>query len=148
MATLQRGKASACSVVDLGSIPGLGRSPGEGNGNPLQYSCLENPMDRGPWQATVHGVTKSRTQLSDFTYFTPLYHGRHCNPSILLGMVLPFLPIKLECLNKAFSIDKEFLNNITSDQETYFIEQKGQHGHIFMGSTGSITYYIIQKLNS
>ena len=61
-------KASACSVGDLGSIPGSGRSPGEGNGNPLQYSCLENPMDRGIWWATVHGVTKSRTRLSDFTY--------------------------------------------------------------------------------
>ena len=47
-------------------IPGLGRSPGEGNGNPLQYSCLEKPMDRGAWQATVHGVAKSRTQLSNF----------------------------------------------------------------------------------
>ena len=49
-------KASACSAGDLGSIPGLGRSPGEGNGNPLQYSCLENPMDGGAWWATVHGV--------------------------------------------------------------------------------------------
>ena len=52
-------KASACNAGDLGSIPGSGRSPGEGNGNPLQYSCLENPMDRGAWWATVHGVTKS-----------------------------------------------------------------------------------------
>ena len=50
---------------DLGLIPGLGRSPGEGHGNPLQYSSLENPMDRGAWQNTVHGVTKSQTQLSD-----------------------------------------------------------------------------------
>ena len=48
-----------------GLIPGSGRSPGEGNGYPLQYSCLENPLDRGAWQATVHGVTKSWTQLSD-----------------------------------------------------------------------------------
>ena len=55
------GKASSYNAEDLGSIPGLGRSPGEGNGNPLQYSCLENPMDRGAWQATVHGVAKSRT---------------------------------------------------------------------------------------
>ena len=55
---------SACNVGDLGSIPGLGRSPGEGNGNPLQYSCLENPMDAGAWWAIVHGVAKSRTQLS------------------------------------------------------------------------------------
>ena len=62
------GKASACSVGDLGSIPGLGRSPGEGNGNPLQYSCLENPMDGGAWWATVHGVAKSQIRLSDFTF--------------------------------------------------------------------------------
>ena len=54
-------KASACSVGDLGSIPGLGRSPGEGNGNPLQYACLENPMDGGAWW-----VAKSRTRLSNF----------------------------------------------------------------------------------
>ena len=54
------GKVSAYNAGDLGSIPGSGRSPGEGNGNPLQYSCLENPMDGGAWWATVHGVTKNR----------------------------------------------------------------------------------------
>ena len=59
------GKASACNAGDPGLIPGSGRSPGEGNGNPLQYSCLENSMDGGAWWATVHGVAKSRTQLSD-----------------------------------------------------------------------------------
>ena len=58
-------KEFACNAGDPVSIPGLGISPGEGNGNPLQYSCLENPMDRGAWQVTVHGVAKSRTQLSD-----------------------------------------------------------------------------------
>ena len=52
------GKESACSAGDLGLISGLGRSPEEGNGNPLQYSCLENSMDRGAWWATVHGVMK------------------------------------------------------------------------------------------
>ena len=62
------GKASACNAGDPGSIPGLERSPGKGIGNPLQYSCLENPMDRGAWQATVHGVAKSWTELSDFTF--------------------------------------------------------------------------------
>ena len=66
------GKASAYSAGDLGSIPGWGRSLGEGNGNPLQYSCLKNPMDGGAWQATVHGVTKSRTRLNDFTFFLSL----------------------------------------------------------------------------
>ena len=50
---------------DAGVIPGLGRSPGGGHGNPLQYSCLENPMDRGAWKAAVHGVTKSQTRLSN-----------------------------------------------------------------------------------
>ena len=55
------GKESACNAGDLGSIPGSGRSPGEGNGYPLQYSCLENPMDRGAWRATVQRVAKSQT---------------------------------------------------------------------------------------
>ena len=59
------GKESSCNAVDLGSVSGPGKSPGEGNGNPLQYSRLGNPMDRGSWWATVHGVTKSQTQLGD-----------------------------------------------------------------------------------
>ena len=62
------GQESTCNVGDLGMIPGLGRSPGEGNGYPLQYSGLENSMDRGAWQATVHKVAKNRTQLSDFHF--------------------------------------------------------------------------------
>ena len=57
--------ANAEDTRDTSSIPGLGRSPGEGNGNPHQYSCLENPIDRGVWWATVHEVSKSQTQLSD-----------------------------------------------------------------------------------
>ena len=60
-------KVSACSAGDLGSILGSGRSPEEGNGKPSQYSCLENSMDGGAWYATVHGVAKSQTQLSNFT---------------------------------------------------------------------------------
>ena len=58
-------KESSCNVENLGLIPGLGRSPGGEHSNPLQYSCLENSMDRGAWQATVHGVTKSWTRLSN-----------------------------------------------------------------------------------
>ena len=62
------GKASVYNAGDPGSIPGLGRSPGEGNGNPLQYYCLENPMDgRACWSA-VHGVARSQTRLSNFTF--------------------------------------------------------------------------------
>ena len=59
------GTESACSAGDPGSIPGSGRSPGEGKGTPLQYPCLENLMDRGAWWAVVHGVAKSQAPLSD-----------------------------------------------------------------------------------
>ena len=61
--------ANVGDVRDTGSIPELGRSPGGGHGNPLQYPYLENPMDRGAWQAIVHGVAKSQTQLSNFTFW-------------------------------------------------------------------------------
>ena len=75
-------KASAPNTGDLGSNPGLGRSPGKGNGNPLQYSCLENPMGGGAWWATVHGVAKSRTRLSDFTSLRSVFKesGFLCRP--------------------------------------------------------------------
>ena len=59
------GKESACIAGDLGSIPASGRSPGKGIGYPLQYTCMENPLDRGAWQAIVHRVAKSRLRLSD-----------------------------------------------------------------------------------
>ena len=59
------GKETAFNAREPGSIPGSARSPGEGNGNPLQYSCLENPMDRKAWRAPVHGVTENQAQLSD-----------------------------------------------------------------------------------
>ena len=67
------GKESACSAGDPGSIPRSGRSTGEGHGNPLQYSCLENPIDREAWRATVHGATKSRTQQSYNTFTSTLW---------------------------------------------------------------------------
>ena len=67
------GKESTCNAGDLGSIPGLERSHGGGHGNPRQYSCLESPMDRGAWRATVHEVTKSRTGLSDQAQHITVY---------------------------------------------------------------------------
>ena len=73
-------KESACNAGDLGSIPGLGRSPGEGNGYPLQYSGLENYKDRGAWQATIHGVAKRRTQLSDFHFHFSLSKKHNLYP--------------------------------------------------------------------
>ena len=60
-------KESACNAGNLGSIPELGKFPGEGNGNPFQYSCLGNPMDRGAWRATAHGVAQSQTQLKQLS---------------------------------------------------------------------------------
>ena len=75
------GKASVCNAGDLGSIPGSGRSAGEGNGNPFQYYCLENPMDRGTWWAAVHGATKSWTRLSD----VPPQKGRAESLTRLMG---------------------------------------------------------------
>ena len=94
------GKGSAYNAGHPRSIPGSGRSPGEGNGNPLQYSCLENPMDGGAWEATVQGVTQSRTRLSDFTFtfsFLPEFHFKietHilCVLSSLKSSKDPFYP--------------------------------------------------------
>ena len=63
-------KESACNAGDTGLVPGLGRSPGGGHGNPLQYFCLENPMDRGAWRATVHRVTKSQTRPKPLSMHT------------------------------------------------------------------------------
>ena len=71
--------AHAGDIRDAGSVPGLGRSPGGGHGNPLQYSCLDNPMDRGTWRATVHGVAKSRTRLERLS----MQHAKHTRGFLL-----------------------------------------------------------------
>ena len=93
------GKASACNVGDLGSIPGSGKSLGEGNGNPHQYSFLENPMDGGAWWATVHGVAKSRTRLSDFTHSLT-----HLMPYFTLTIVFWSSSSNLWLLEKVFLV--------------------------------------------
>ena len=85
------GKESDCNAGVLGSIPGLGKSPRGGHGNPLQYSCLENPMDRGPWQATVHGVMKSQTQLSDFTLHFHALEKEMATHSGVLALRIPWI---------------------------------------------------------
>ena len=77
--------ANAGDVRDPSSIPGLGRSPGEGHGYPLQNSCLENPMDRGAWQATVHRVATSWTQLKQLGRHTPSFWG--WSPEVLSGFL-------------------------------------------------------------
>ena len=89
-------KASVYNAGDLGSIPRSGRSPGEGNGNPLQYNCLENPMDRGAWQATIHGVAKSRTQLSDFTFIIFETENVHISS---VCVFLSYSPLLVLCIS-------------------------------------------------
>ena len=80
------GEASASNAGDLGSIPGLGRSPENGNDNPFQYSCLENPMDREAWWATVYGVTKSWTRLSDKNFHFTFQLNRGGRPEAVALM--------------------------------------------------------------
>ena len=95
-------KASACNAGDLSSIPGSGRSPGEGNGNSLQYSCLENPMDGGAWWATVHGVAKSRTRLSDLLHFT-----FKCLKTQRLNNIISLLALAFPSHDQNLSFSKE-----------------------------------------
>ena len=113
-------KASACNAGDPGSIPGSGRSPGEGNGNPLQYSCLENSMDGGAWKATVHGVAKNQTWLSDFTYtvlvfffltYFTLYNRLQFHPPHLDRWILNIL--SLLCLSNIYFFPSETEERIT-----------------------------------
>ena len=101
------GKVSACNVGDLGSIPGSGTSPGEGNGNPFQYSCLENSMDGGARWAPVHGVTKSRTRRSDFTF-------------LLVGTVRVVLSTALKAVCRC--------KRAESSSSTFRVRSGGPHG--------------------
>ena len=96
-------KESACNVRDLGLIPGSGRSPGEGNGSPLQYSCLENSLDRRTIRLQVREVAKSRTRLSDYTFTFQL------NTKVIPVFILSSYPstsqyLVLECMNKGVSL--------------------------------------------
>ena len=89
---------SSCSVGDLGLLPGSARSPGEGNGNALQYSFLENPMDRGTWWAKIHGVAKSRIRLSDYHFF---FH-MHCCCSVTRSCLT--LCVHMDCSTSGFLV--------------------------------------------
>ena len=84
---VQNPPADAGDIRDGGSNPGLGRSPGGGHDNPLQYSCLENPMDRGDWWATVHRVTKSQTQLKWLSTHTYTINSRYASGKIIHTLI-------------------------------------------------------------
>ena len=95
------GKQSNCNGGDLVSVPGLGRSPGVGNGYPLQYSGLDNSMDRGAWQATVHGVAKCRTWLREFNFLLSLSCNGHIAfllISKIQGKSLLIIPTPFPCI--------------------------------------------------
>ena len=112
------GKAPAFNVGDLDSIPGPGKSPGEGNGNPLQYSCLENPMDRWAWSAIVHAIAKSRTRLSYFsqTNRDPLF-------SISLYNWLTFSPssVRIKPLHKSPLWPQPIPSNSPTHHPIYYL---------------------------
>ena len=97
------GKESACNAGDLGLIPGSGRSPEERNGNPLQYSCLENPMDRGAWRFTVHGVAKSWHDWATNTFSFFSVSWRWCC-SLQLSQLKGRLPCNAPCPCKKHAI--------------------------------------------
>ena len=114
-------QASACNEGNPGSIPGLGRSPGEGNRNPLQYSCLENPMEGGAWWATVHEAAKSQTWLSDFTfYFLYIYDIPFSVNDLLLlivfGIDTTYDFSLLECVKTCFVVYFREWSTCTSEK--------------------------------
>ena len=102
-------KESTCNVRDQGSIPGLGRSPGEENGNPLQYSCLENSTNRGGWWATVHGVTKSWTQLNDSHTHTHTIPLKNIPEELPLALILEQVQWKI--IHSFSSSDNVFISS-------------------------------------
>ena len=104
--------ANAEDTRDTSSIPGLGRSPGEGNGNPHQYSCLENPIDRGVWWATVHEVSKSQTQLSD----TQREQKNNSSSIIDLNLFLIF-----DFLEKLLIVTDGLASQFTTGKYTYIL---------------------------
>ena len=115
-------KCLAYNGGDLGSIPGEGRSSGEGNGNPLQYSCLENPMDRGAWWATVHGVAKSWTRLSDFTSLYIQIHGKISLEECKLLSLVMSLGCVLHEVGQERVVEVGYLFNLMKN--IYFYELK------------------------
>ena len=117
------GKESACSAGDPGSIPGLGRSPGEGNGKPLQYSCPENPTDRGSWQTTVHGVARVRRDLATTHHHHLLSTSQHSNSYVFLSSYAKYtswpkysvcVHLNKQVLDEAAELSRTIKNNSDS----------------------------------
>ena len=119
-------KASACNAGDLGSIPGLARSPGEGKGNPLQYSCLENPTDRGAWRATVHGATESH--MTEHARSGPLGPLTRCRSVRLAGAEMDSRSCpgrRGELLEEASCLEKDIVQNRDPWREGFRFQERG-----------------------
>ena len=123
-------KESACNAGDVGLIPGLGRSPGEGNGNPLQYSCLENPMDRRAWWATVHGIAKSRTRLSDFTFTLFNLYAEYIMRNTGLDEAQAGIKIPGRNINKLRYADETTLMAESKELKSLLIKVKEESGKL------------------
>ena len=119
------GKESACNAGDLGSIPGLGRSPEVGNDYPRQYSGLENSMDRGAWQATIHGAANSQPQLSDFQLAMKMVCVRH---SVMFDSLGPHEPWPTRLLCPWDSPSKNIAVGCHSLLQGIFLTQKSNLG--------------------
>ena len=118
-------KESACStgdMGDIGSIPGLGRSLGEGNGNPFQYSCLENITDRGAWRATVHGVTKSQTQLKRLSMHV------HTRGIQMLSVITGHHSRRFQC--SACELERNRAKRTSETTTGFSVHPHGRHWHL------------------
>ena len=141
-------KVSACNVGDPGLIPGSGRCPGEGNGNPLQYSCLENYMDGGAWWATIHGITKSQTQLSGFIFTFRINYLR-LNSWMIIGCLFVYFCATCCQIILHFKIDlqqnREPRNKPTHLQSIDLQQKRQEHT---MGKRQSFQQVVLIKLDS
>ena len=118
------GKESACNAGDLGSIPGLGRCPGEGNGYSLQCSCLENPMDRGAWWATLHRVTKSWTER--LTLSVSFYFHNDVDSLKKITPEWVFLPSSWDGKNSAFEMTFQYESSGSEESEPFYGQRRYQ----------------------
>ena len=135
-------KESACNAGGMGSVPGLGRSSGGGNGNPLQYSCLENSMDKGAWQATVHRVTKSQTWLKRLSKHAYMMHSDilcFIYSIILYSFLLKYSQFTISCSCRCTAQSFNFTHTHTY---TYVYT----HTHILFQILFLIGYYKILSM--
>ena len=148
--TFPSGSESACNTGDLGSIPGSGRSPGEGNGYPLPYSCLENSMDRAAWQATVHGLPESWIQLSDQDFhFHFKLPNRLAQPTLFRTLPLAYHLTQSLFYDKVLNTSYNLLNTESEKENGCVHTDCFQAYHLFtpvvMGMNGNLPGLLLSQ---